>query len=678
MSNTVISWLPRQIIMSTPGPVCSTPKELLSSHLFREVVRSFVAWLRRKDSPLLAIFEGAGGAGGVGARPSGPGPCPGPDPGSSFGSGSAVGAWAGAWAEAGVEAGTGEREKARAGDEAARGPGIPPGTGGAATDGISQRQEDVLVSLLQALGAFPLEQAARSVPGAASLARNPRLLHEFVEALYDYWRRFNRFIVCYSETGAGAGVGSSTRTGAGMGLDARPYRTFNDTVEQLTHVVRAAYRDICENITGDHPRIYRQVAAGAQVGLIAVPKKWPCPDTYSGLAEIRFIRQVLIDPPLIIDPPMNKRTGEFLRAQENPLERLALRPEEWLCYPAQVGPVVVFVYFHQKFMGLGCSLANLFELATDEQIGRGPDAIYAFGVAPEGMTRFGDLPTVFHEDHADHLLVAAIPGEDRFGYFGYLKKMMLTLHNILVMKRLGRMPFHGAMTRVVLKSGPAASVVIIGDTGTGKSESLEAFRVLGEEYIRELRVVADDMGSLEIAPDGAIRGYGTEIGAFVRLDDLQPGYAFDQVDRAIIMSPHKTNARAVMPVTTMDEVLAGHPVGYILYANNYEEVDEAHPVIERFTDTRAALAVFREGAAMSKGTTTSTGLVRTYFANAFGPPQYRDLHEDLACRTFDAAFKAGLFVGQVRTRLGVPGYELAGPEAAAKALFDLISCCGGH
>ncbi|MEW6230163.1 MAG: phosphoenolpyruvate carboxykinase, partial [Bacillota bacterium] len=441
-------WLPRQVIMRAPGQVCSTTKELLSSQMFREVVRNFVSQLHKKDSPLLALFEG-------------------------------------------VEGGRG-----------------------------TQSKEEVLASLLHALGAFPLDQAVHSVPGSEVLARDPKLLHEFVEKLYNYWRRYDRFIVCCSETGAG-------------GLHARPYRTFNDTVEQLTHLVRAAYRDICENITGDHPRIYRQVAAGAQVGLIAVSREWPCPgECYEDLGGIPFIRQILIDPPLIIDPPMNKRTGQFRKVHENPLEGLTLKPEEWLCYPAQVGPMVVFVYFHQKFMGLGCSLANLFELASDEQIEQGPDGLYVFGAPPESMARFGDLPTVFHEDEASGLLVAAVPGDDTFGYFGYLKKMILTLHNVLVMKKLGRMPFHGAMTRIVLKKGAAATVLIIGDTAAGKSESLEAFRVLGEEYIRELRVIADDMGSLEIEQDGSIKGYGTEIGAFVRLDDLQPGYAFDQIDRA--------------------------------------------------------------------------------------------------------------------------------------------------
>ncbi len=66
-------------------------------------------------------------------------------------------------------------------------------------------------------------------------------------------------------------------------------------------------------------------------------------------------------------------------------------------------------------------------------------------------------------------------------------------------------------------------------------------------------------------------------------------------------------------------------IDMVLYANNYEEVDQQHPVIERFDSPEQALEVFRAGAVMSKGTTTTTGLVHTYFANIFGALQYRDL-----------------------------------------------------
>jgi hypothetical protein len=213
---------------------------------------------------------------------------------------------------------------------------------------------------------------------------------------------------------------------------------------------------------------------------------------------------------------------------------------------------------------------------------------------------------------------------------------------------------------------------MMGDTGAGKSETLEAFRVLGEEYIRELTIVADDMGSIELNQEELPIGFGTEIGAFLRLDDLQPGYAYGHLDRSIIMNPSQVNARIVFPVTYFGTVVKGYKIDYILYANNFEEIDAAHPVIERFGSPSNALSIFREGSVMSKGTTTSSGLVNSYFANIFGPPEYKEVHEQLASQYFESFFKNNIFVGQMRTRLGIPGYETSGPKEAAKELLRII------
>jgi len=530
---------------------------------------------------------------------------------------------------------------------------------------LSVDKDENIREILVLLCGMPLEEVPDHLPYAAPLVQPEarKMLHGFVEGLYDFWRNFDRFIVLHSEPGASS-------------FDKRPYRSFNSTTEELTHLVRAVYRDICENITGDHPRVYRQVAAGCDVGLIAIPQITPLPDRYNKqFGNIPLIRQIWITPPFIIDPPTNKRTGEFQRIQSNPLENIKFAEEAWLCYPAQVGHLVIYIYFHQRFFGLGCALANLFELASDAQVSEKPDAIFFYGMPPETLASFGDLPTVFFDDEENHLLIAAIPNEDRFGYFGYLKKMVLTLHNIIMMKK-GCMPYHGAMLRISLKTGKCSNILIFGDTATGKSETLEAFRILGNDDIRDIQIIADDMGSLKISSDGKLLAYGTEIGAFIRLDDLQQGYAFGQIDRAIIMSPQKTNARVVLPVTTLDEVVRGYPIDFLLYANNYEAVDEAHPVLDRLNTLEHALRIFRRGTAMSKGTTTTLGLVHTYFANVFGPPQYRELHEKLACSTFRTAFKNNIWVGQLRTRLGIQGCEAQGPQAAAQALLDLLE--NGH
>jgi energy-coupling factor transporter ATP-binding protein EcfA2 len=316
-------------------------------------------------------------------------------------------------------------------------------------------------------------------------------------------------------------------------------------------------------------------------------------------------------------------------------------------------------------------LCNLFELADDDDLKKKPDAVFVYGVPGTVLDGLSEYSTIFYEDNENEIFTGAIPCRNEFGYFGYLKKMILTLHNSIIMKS-GHMPFHGALVKILLQGNKEATILMMGDTGAGKSETLEAFRVLGEKYIRELTIIADDMGSLELDEKGHPIGFGTEIGAFLRLDDLQPGYAFGHLDRSIIMNPSQVNARIVFPVTRFDTIVHGHKIDYILYANNYEEVDADHPVIEKFDSAESALSIFRDGAVMSKGTTTSSGLVHSYFANIFGPPEYEEIHEKIAAKYFSSFFKNNVFVGQMRTRLGIPGYETSGPKEAATELLRII------
>jgi energy-coupling factor transporter ATP-binding protein EcfA2 len=527
---------------------------------------------------------------------------------------------------------------------------------GAHNNEINEEGINNLIMTLKVLAKMNVETVPKLIDGGDHFIADISLLKEFVESLYNYWREFERFIICDS---------------TGDRLDKRPYRTFNSTVESLTHLVRQVYRDIQENISGQGPSIYRQVRAGAEMSVIALPRNVALPEDYQKLCQVLIIRQLLLYPPLLIRPPMNKRTGKFERIDQNPIKMFEVNPDEWICYPAKVGPLLILVYIHEKFYEMGLSLCNLFELAEDSFLKRQVDGVIMFGVPGNVLDDLAPMPTVFFDDNENSLIIAACPNSDQFGYFGYLKKMILTVHNIKIMK-LGRLPFHGALVRIVMKNRRALVVLLVGDTGAGKSETLEALRIIGEDLIEEMIIIADDMGSVEVDQQGKVIGYGTEIGAFVRLDDLQPGYAFGQLDRAIIMNPNQVNARVVLPVTTYENIVKGYSVDMVLYANNYEEIDEDHPIIERFSTPETALHVFREGTAMSKGTTTSTGLVHTYFVNIFGPVQYRSLHEEIALEYFKAFFLHDIFIGQLRTRLGIAGMERKGPEEAAKALLQSI------
>jgi energy-coupling factor transporter ATP-binding protein EcfA2 len=475
-----------------------------------------------------------------------------------------------------------------------------------------------------------------------------------VEDLYGYWRKLERYTIVHS-----------SKVNGGEGYESV---SFIDANSNFSKLVLNTYRRIEEHVIGSKPTVYRQLPAGGNAGLIVNNNRWHIPEEYSSLKNIPFITSILLDPPFISYPKKNTRSGVFDEVFENPLKDCTINKDHFFCYPAKVGDLLAFLYFHRDFMSHGVTLSNLFEMAREEEYKNAkPDLVYVFGARDVSEK----VRTSFYDDEKNGIMLGYVSYGDAIDYFGYMKKMTLTLHNLLMIKR-GYLPIHGAMVNIVMKNGKSANVVIMGDSGAGKSESLEAFRGLSEDYISDMTIVFDDMGVLKLNKDGKPLGFGTEIGAFVRLDDLDQGYAFKEIDRSIFMNPDKINARLVMPVATYKEIIKGYPVDLFFYANNYEDVSEGESEIEYFNSANEAIPVFRAGARMAKGTTSEKGLVESYFANPFGPVQKMEETDKLISQYFDSFFNSGVKVGQIKTCLGLEGKEKEGPKKAAIRLFEII------
>ncbi|MDU2664966.1 MAG: phosphoenolpyruvate carboxykinase, partial [Clostridium perfringens] len=457
-----------------------------------------------------------------------------------------------------------------------------------------------LISTLKLLSMMGADEVLVVNDAFEGLLEDKKSFANIIDDVYSFWRKLERYTVIQN---------NKVKDGiAAVGfVDAN--KSFNDLILRF-------YRRLQKNLLGSMPNVLRQVSAGGNASIMVSNLIWPSPREYSILDHIPFIDAISLEAPFITYPSKNTRDGIFLETSENPLSGSHINSEEWFCYPAKVGELLAYVYFHRDFMSHGISLCNLFDLATAEECrGVKPDIIYVFGAKDDE----DELKTCFYDDEKNNIMLGYANYSEEIDYFGYMKKMILTLHNIIMIKR-GYMPIHGAMVNVVLKNGKEANIVIMGDSGAGKSESLEAFRALSEEYISDMTIIFDDMGVFKNV-DGVIKGYGTEIGAFVRLDDLDQGYAFKEIDRSIFMNPDKINARLLMPVCKYDDIIKGYDVDLFLYANNYDGVDEGENSIEYFNNPEEAKKIFKAGARMAKGTTTENGLVESYFANPFGPVQ---------------------------------------------------------
>ncbi|MGL4662815.1 MAG: phosphoenolpyruvate carboxykinase [Culicoidibacterales bacterium] len=513
---------------------------------------------------------------------------------------------------------------------------------------IGKSKEKVVVDLTQlfkVLLVLDIETIEKTGNATVEYFTSKALLLEFVEKLYNYWRRLGRYAIAFNNHSQ-SGIQN---------------QQFIETHNRFENLVLETYRQISEELMGKKNRVYRQLIAGVNAGLIVNQAPLPIVKTYPQFKNIATIESIILHPPFITYPKMNTRTGIFTEVFENPLQDVKLKSKDYFCFPARVGKLLAFVYFHKDFLVQGLTLCNLFELAEFDAIeNQKPDLVYVYGVKDD------ENKTVFYNDLENDMYIGYVSYSDQYDYFGYMKKMILTLHNVKMLDK-GGLPLHGAMAHITLHSGAVKNVVIIGDSGAGKSETIEALRNLDDKYIKDIKIVFDDMGVLVRAEDQLVAN-GTEIGAFVRLDDLDPGYAYKEIDRSIFMNPHLINSRLVMPVATYEEITTNYPVDLLLYANNYDE----EGTLSFFDNIDDAKQTFVDGARMAKGTTSETGLVTSYFANPFGPVQRKAQTDNLIESYFNEMFEKGVKIGQLKTKLGIHGNEHTGPKEAAEALLEYL------
>lgn len=465
-----------------------------------------------------------------------------------------------------------------------------------------------------------------------------------IEQLYNYWRSFQRFAFVY----------------AGQDLAVQATH-FVDADSSFHRLIRSLYRGIQEKLQGRSNRVYRQLQAGTNATFTLRKHTASYQGLYACLQDILMIDTLLLRTPMILHPKANKRHGTFTQAFQNPLKFTSVNKEEWFCFPAKVGDLLAFIYFHRDFIASAVSLGNLFELANEEECKQKPDLICLFG---DQKTK---EQTVFYHDKEENIWIGSVGYHERIEYFGYLKKMCLTLHNVAQMQK-GQLPIHGAFVNVICNNGKKKGILLMGDSGAGKSETIEALKMYGKDHIKDIEIVFDDMGTIHIE-DGIAYAKGTEIGAFIRLDDLDPGTPYQDMDRSIFMNPESKNARVVLPVSSYDTIVKKHAIDMFCYANNYEKQDG----IRKLETVEEAMQVCIEGKRMALGTTQEVGISKTFFANPFGPMQLQEQCLPLIQTIFQNLYEHQVFIGEIYTQLGFANENKLQPlENVAKALLAFL------
>ncbi|NOZ37415.1 MAG: hypothetical protein GXP11_04970 [Gammaproteobacteria bacterium] len=323
------------------------------------------------------------------------------------------------------------------------------------------------------------------------------------------------------------------------------------------------------------------------------------PADYTELAHVPLTIAADIQTGVDYSTPSNKRAKPFYELDHNPLDLDHFISKDWVSVPLQVGTSLIIAYIHKS---RGCiemepGLLNLFPFARIKDITgeRRADGLFFFG-----DPRASEKDLGYYYDKKNQVLVGMVPNIDELKYFGYAKKPVLTLHNVLAILD-GDLPLHCGCTRYVVR-----------------------FDENDEPYIAEMLIKADDMGkiSLRKGEDKLTRPvfYGTETGAFACLDGFSDQAKMQMAGREVGYNKDTgSNARQIVPVTDVTELFRGDALDVLLYMNNFKLIEPGESTIQSNMHIEDALQHFRLGERVAAGSTqTHRGAKESsYWANPF-------------------------------------------------------------
>ncbi len=360
--------------------------------------------------------------------------------------------------------------------------------------------------------------------------------------------------------------------------------------------------------------------------------------------------------------PSNKRAKPFYELDHNPFDSDRFAPDEWVSVPLQVGSSLIVAYLHKSrgSIEMEPGLLNLFPFAhiADIQAGRRPDGIFIFC---DPNADAGDLG--YWWDAANEVLVGMVPNRDELKYFGYCKKPILTLHNVLAIRK-GEIPLHCGCTRYLVRFDN------------------------NEPYITEMRVKADDMGRVVLTRggDGLVRPifFGTETGAFACLDGFSEQAKIQMLGREVGYNKDTgSNARQIVPVTDDSEVFRGDVLDVLLYMNNFDLIPQGSSTIDIDMSVEQAIEHFRLGERVAAGSTSTHRGAKesSYWANPFpllkdndGTILHPDLHDKFSITEagFIGDLKALMARGEIK--VGVAHSQLMAGVYSGNSDDDLVRC----
>lgn len=259
------------------------------------------------------------------------------------------------------------------------------------------------------------------------------------------------------------------------------------------------------------------------------------------------------------DRAIIRRDGDGKKAPKaeffsNRLENFAeiMNPGDYVFKMVQIGGTKVLLVMNRSYSHYIVEELRLFpqkDLTAEDVANCKPDAVSFLGLPTKVMGEDYRLGYSFSQDQdGNNIPFSWVDAESVTDYMGYLKKPVLTVANEKV-KEKEMLAVHGSAFTIVFKNGMRKTIVMGGDSGTGKSETIIAMIeqiIKNEGYasqVEGIEFLSGDMLSVFEVDNGTetpdLYMLGTEQGDFMRMTDIPADWKKRVRDR--ISHGSKTN-----------------------------------------------------------------------------------------------------------------------------------------
>lgn len=245
--------------------------------------------------------------------------------------------------------------------------------------------------------------------------------------------------------------------------------------------------------------------------------------------------------------------GETAPGREFFSERLekfgeVMNPKDYVMKMIQVGGTKVLLVMNRAYSHYMVEELRLFpqtDLTPEDLENCKPDAVSFLGLPSKVMGEDYRIGYFLDRDsEGNSLPVSWVDAESITDYMGYLKKPILTVANEKVEEK-EMLSVHGSAFSIIFKNGLRKTIVMAGDSGTGKSETIIAMieQIINNQglaaQVEGIEFLSGDMLSLFEGDDKQLYMLGTEQGDFMRMTDIPADWKKRVRDR--INTGSKTN-----------------------------------------------------------------------------------------------------------------------------------------